>query len=316
MSGGTGSGSGSGSTTYTGNQTTATNNQTTSGTSGSSSGSSTVANTNTYDPATTDALHAALTSDTYSKDAAIADSQSAMKYAVDQSLQVQNPGITSASRSSGGMNDTTTALLHNDANAKAAGAGATVQMNAISQYAADNASNINATTGAVNATKATTTTGSTTSANISNTLSDIIGSNSTAASGTGTSGSSSNKSGIGSVICSQLHLEGYLTKEVYDADSRFVRNNFHVTIVRGYQWWAVPYVRLMRKNRFAHALGVYLGMRWSKHYAAYHIGTEHHSLVGYIMTALGAPVCYLIGCCVKDPEFMSLWEGSPYADRS
>jgi len=282
----------------------------------------------TFDPNSKEALDASLKDTTYSKEAAITDSQAAGSYAVNEALKAGMPSISAAATNSGGYNSTTKELLSNDLTAKATAAGSTVMLDTISKYAAANAERIQAATGAVSATTGKTSTGTTvgdtqrTTSDLTDVMNkyrsagalwDTLHPNQVAGGRYGPGQGSWNNPGPAlrnpgsTVICTQLYIEGFLTREEYVADNRYVRNTFNLKTAKGYRFWAVPFVRLMRKNTLAHTVGVFVGTRWSKHMAANYLPYCKKSFTGWFFLTFIAPICYIIGCFISDTDFESLW---------
>jgi len=285
----------------------------------------------TFDSTAKDALDKSLTSGELSKAAAIADSKQAADYAMKEVLKSGMPGISGAAKSAGGYNNTTKEMLTNDLSAKASATQSAVLLDTITKYANANASNINAATGAVNATTGKKSTAANTSTSDSSSTSDSLAITDTtsvnqersagalwdsmnpgdvAGGRYSGSGSQTGSSPFGTVICTQMYLDGFLTREEYIADNRYVRNNFKQATARGYRYWAVPFVQFMRRNSVAYAVGKFFGVRWSKHCAAYYLDSCEHNVTGWIMSTFVAPICFVIGTVVTDTEFDTLWEAN------
>jgi hypothetical protein len=241
------------------------------------------------------ALNASVRSTEYSKDSAIADAKGAANYAITQTLQQSVPGITSSDKAAGGYNNTTTGMLENDANAKAAAAGQGVLLQNIRSYADARATTIGANVAATNvlSDKTTNTTGANTQAS-KGAFGDML----------------NPVSGAGTVICTQLTRDGWLSKRVWMADNYYVYYTFNADTINGYRYWAVPFVRLMRRNKVAYAVGKFLGMRWSLYCASCYSKHGKWNIVGYLLVKCIAPVCELIGRIVPPPEYKSLWVSS------
>jgi len=94
------------------------------------------------------------------------------------------------------------------------------------------------------------------------------------------------------VICGELHRQGYMSPELYSKDAEYGRylidNKIHVII--GYQFWAVHVVKLMRKSKLFTKLISIPALKWAKHIA----GVEK-SAFGYVCQYIGEPVCGMIG---------------------
>ena len=54
----------------------------------------------------------------------------------------------------------------------------------------------------------------------------------------------------GSVICTELYRQKLMSKEDHRLSWNFTSNNFSNTHINGYWYWAVPMVKLMKKNKF------------------------------------------------------------------
>ena len=90
------------------------------------------------------------------------------------------------------------------------------------------------------------------------------------------------------VICTELNFRGELSDTLYNSTSpHFLR--MHPATIRGYQWWAIPYVKLMRK----HSLFRAIVKPWAIGRARYLSGES--SVLGYLTVAIGEPLCFLLG---------------------
>lgn len=94
------------------------------------------------------------------------------------------------------------------------------------------------------------------------------------------------------VICGELHRQGYMPSGLYAKDAAYgdflTKNNIHVII--GYQFWAIPVVKLMRKSKLFTKLMAIPALKWAKHIAG-----EEESLFGKFCVNVGEPVCAMIG---------------------
>lgn len=254
--------------------------------------------TKTFDAASKTALDAALADGTYSKSAAMADSKTASDAAMTTMLQTNLPGITSQTKHAGGYDDTTSQLLTNDLAARTAAVGAQTQLKAVTDYATAGAQAVQAASGAVAATSGqkTNTTGqsNTTSSQSSQTDQTSMGA----------------QAGGGTVICTQLWIDGHMSNAVYDADNKYVRKHFSRHTVNGYRFWAVPFVHLMRRSKVVYAVGKYFGLAWSHHCASHYTSKALPNLTGRLLIAVIAPICYCIGAVIPDVRYYKLWKGS------
>lgn len=252
--------------------------------------------TKTFDVASKTALDKALVGLDFSKATAVSDAKTASDVAMQSMLQAQLPTIASQTKHAGGYDNTTDALLTNDLAARAAGVGAQTQLKAVTDYASAGAQIVQTAAGAVAATsgQTTNTTGrsNTTNASTSQTAQTSLGAQ------------------AGTVICTQLWIDGHMSNAVYDADNKYVRKHFSRHTVNGYRFWAVPFVLLMRRNKLAYAIGKHFGLRWSHHCASHYTSKAIPNLTGRLLIAVIAPICYCIGAVIPDVQYYKLWKGS------
>lgn len=262
-----------------------------------------------YDETTKKALDEALTSTDYSKEAARADAKAAADYAMTRVLEAGIPQVSGAAKGAGGYNASTAEMLTNDVSARAGAAGSQVLLDTITKYSAAQTAAITARTGAVAATtgrKVLTEEDKKQQERSAGALWDSLHPGQVAG-GRYSGGQQGN-----TVICTQMYMDGHLTRAEYINDNRYVRNHFSYYTVNGYQFWAVPFVRLMRRNALAYKIGKFIGVRWSKHCASYYMPTLSKNFVGWFMLTFIAPICWVIGVFAPETEFKKLWEESPY----
>ena len=91
------------------------------------------------------------------------------------------------------------------------------------------------------------------------------------------------------VICTELQDSGELPNELYLAGAlRTI--NLPASVIRGYQWWAIPYTRLMRRSTLAR--------KFIKPFAiarASYIATGKFNLAGWLSVVIGEPICAILG---------------------
>lgn len=120
--------------------------------------------------------------------------------------------------------------------------------------------------------------------------------------------------GGGSVICTELHRQGLISTEQLSFDTEFASLNLSMVVMRGYWFWAKPYVRLMQKNTLAGRLATIVGLAvFKRRYKAICFVTgvsTKFSMSGYLIRLIGEAMCYAIGCCIVDtPESRLKWKG-------
>lgn len=121
-----------------------------------------------------------------------------------------------------------------------------------------------------------------------------------------TSGESSG-GGSSRVICTHFYRKGAIDAEVWRADLRFTCSRLSDRMVRGYQWWAIPYVRLMRKSPLAERLMRPLALARARE-LAYQMGVlPRPDYFGKLVRWTLEPVCWLVGGFVGDQDWKSLW---------
>lgn len=92
----------------------------------------------------------------------------------------------------------------------------------------------------------------------------------------------------GWVICTELNSTGELSDTLYQSTSPYF-SRMNPATIRGYQWWAIPYVKLMRK----HSLFRAVVRPWAIGRARYLSGES--SILGWVTVAIGEPICFLLG---------------------
>lgn len=100
--------------------------------------------------------------------------------------------------------------------------------------------------------------------------------------------------GLGTIICTELHAQGYMTGEMLEKDKehgRFIRSNDHNVYI-GYIWLASPIVKLMRKSSIFTDLISIPAMEWAKDMA------KEKSFFGKLINKIGTPICRAVGSVI------------------
>ena|ERR1022692_2372946 len=213
-------------------------------------------------------------------------------------LQTSMPATSSAGKQSGGYDSTTKSMLDSFNENQAAMQGSIAAGTNLANVTNAESNSVNAAAAAANATAGNTvntTGGSKTSGN--------TGSNSTTLGSNIASGASG-----GTVICTQLMLDGNISLATYSKDCNFVDTYFNSNavgrnIVNGYRFLGVPFVIAMRKHSWIYALGKYIGLFWSNH-------CVRRTLLGYIAILLFAPLLLVLGTVLPEVKYYKLWKGS------
>ena len=131
-----------------------------------------------------------------------------------------------------------------------------------------------------------------------NVLSGAGGAIGQAAGGGGRSTTTSRGSGggglLGTVICTELFLQGRMDWDTYQADCHFGLG-LPSEVVRGYHLWAVPLTRLMRRSRLVTAMVAPIALEWAKQMRREVNGTGEGSWLGKVILRAGVPVCGWLG---------------------
>ena len=99
---------------------------------------------------------------------------------------------------------------------------------------------------------------------------------------------------IGTVICTELALQGYLDPDLYEAGGPPSRQVSHTTWI-GYHSWATGVVKVMKRSpRLCRFLAPIVTSRYR-----YLIGAPGANVLGRITVWVGHPVCYLIGTAIN-----------------
>ncbi len=109
------------------------------------------------------------------------------------------------------------------------------------------------------------------------------------------------------VICTHFFRKGWIDRDVWLADLQFTAEYLPRATVRGYHFWAIPYVRLMRKSNLAEKFMWPLANHRAEE-LAYQMGVRSKpNYLGKIIRATLEPVCFVIGLFVKEQNYKSLY---------
>lgn len=120
-------------------------------------------------------------------------------------------------------------------------------------------------------------------------------------------GGGSGGGGSSRVICTHFYKKGMIDRDVWLADLRFTAEHLPRATVRGYHFWAIPYVRLMRRNTFAERFMWPLANLRAQE-LAYQMGVRSKpNYLGKLVRMTLEPVCFAIGLFVKEQNYKSLY---------
>jgi len=115
----------------------------------------------------------------------------------------------------------------------------------------------------------------------------------------------SNFGGLGTgtkVICAELHRQGLMAEEIFEADEafgRYLRDN-HPDVLLGYHSWAKPLVSWMRKSRTVTAAVNLVATPWTYEMAYLMGAREKGSTAGKVLMFIGIPACRVLGRVVAE----------------
>lgn len=112
------------------------------------------------------------------------------------------------------------------------------------------------------------------------------------------------------VICTHFLATGQMERRLWALDMRFTASHLSPTVERGYHFWAIPYVRLMRKHHWAEAIMLPLAI-WRAKEIAYQMGeAQTPNYPGKLIRVVGESACWLLGCLVPRQDWRSLYKPS------
>ena len=112
-------------------------------------------------------------------------------------------------------------------------------------------------------------------------------------------GNSGGSGGNTRVICTELHRTEEMSTVDWIRDTRFTFKTLTQKHVKGYLFWAVPTVKLMKKYPLYRKIWKHLAQHRAND-IAWRLGEGKFDLLGRIYAGIGEPLCWLIGNCVSD----------------
>jgi len=103
--------------------------------------------------------------------------------------------------------------------------------------------------------------------------------------------------GDGTVICTELHRQGILSKDIYLSDQEFGRKLAieDPEAFAGYHAWAIPVVSLMKKSFLFTKFVALFALPWAREMHFIEAGVGKGSILGKFMIKFGVPICRFIG---------------------
>jgi len=125
--------------------------------------------------------------------------------------------------------------------------------------------------------------------------------------GAGARAAQGSTSGRSRVICTHFYRKGMIEKDVWRADLEYTQNHLTSTTVRGYHFWAVPYVELMRKNSLYEKIMFPLA-KYRAIELAYQMNVlDKGSFRGKLIRLIMEPICFMIGLFCEQKDWEKLW---------
>ncbi|MBL6946858.1 MAG: hypothetical protein ISR47_09485 [Rhodospirillales bacterium] len=115
------------------------------------------------------------------------------------------------------------------------------------------------------------------------------------------------------VICTHFVAKRLMSPALQRIDMQFTHERLSAATVRGYHFWAVPYVRLMRRGgilaRMASRVMLPIAT-WRAEEIAHQMGNGGYgpNVKGKIVRLIMEPLCRLIGTFVKPTNYLKLYE--------
>lgn len=104
---------------------------------------------------------------------------------------------------------------------------------------------------------------------------------------------------VGTVICTELVHLGLMDRDLYNAGTmHFLRLDSRVII--GYQAWAVPIARLIRKYP---VLGKFFLPVANARYR--YLVENKFSIIGWASVHVAQPICFMIGACIPNRQILN-----------
>lgn len=100
---------------------------------------------------------------------------------------------------------------------------------------------------------------------------------------------------VGTVICSELHRQGYIPWNVLYLDGQHRVKTIDDETYKGYLRWAEPTVRLMKKSRVVTQLIRPFGVAWAHEMAHREDPKIEGHWLGKILIKIGVPICKRLG---------------------
>ena len=106
---------------------------------------------------------------------------------------------------------------------------------------------------------------------------------------------------VGTVICTELYKQNLMSREDHRLSWNFTINNFSKTHINGYWYWAVPMVKLMKKNKLVTKFWNHVMSNRTKD-IKWRLNKGKFNLLGRLYSILIENGSYVIGKIIKDKK--------------
>jgi len=106
---------------------------------------------------------------------------------------------------------------------------------------------------------------------------------------------------LGTVICTELYRQNLMSREDHKLSWNFTINNFSETHINGYWYWAVPTVKLMKKNKLVTKFWNHVMSNRTKD-IKWRLNKGKFNLLGRLYSILIENGSYVIGKIIKDKK--------------
>ena len=106
---------------------------------------------------------------------------------------------------------------------------------------------------------------------------------------------------LGTVICTELYKQNLMSREDHRLSWNFTINNFSETHINGYWYWAVPTVKLMKKNKLVTKFWNHVMSNRTKD-IKWRLNKGKFNLLGRLYSILIENGSYVIGKIIKDKK--------------
>lgn len=99
---------------------------------------------------------------------------------------------------------------------------------------------------------------------------------------------SGSSGGSGTVICTELHRQGFMSDKVYAKDAEFGKKQNDL-VISGYHLFGKPLAKLMSKSKLVTSIVKPFALAWANDMAG------NKNLVGSAINFIGIPICRILG---------------------